>query len=95
MVQTGDPGSVNADSTAMLGIGGDYQIDAEILYRNIITNTGRWRTHAERHESRAQEQRLAVLYSDRTQNMMTIISTVWLIVRPWTSVRHISAELCP
>lgn len=33
MVQTGDPGSVNADSTAMLGIGGpDYQIDAEILY---------------------------------------------------------------
>lgn len=33
MVQTGDPESVNADSTKMLG-GGDpgYQIDAEILY---------------------------------------------------------------
>ena len=33
MVQTGDPQSVNADSTAMLGSGGPgYQIDAEINY---------------------------------------------------------------
>lgn len=33
MVQTGDPESVNADSTKMLGSGGPgYQIDAEILY---------------------------------------------------------------
>lgn len=33
MVQTGDPESVNADSTKMLGGGGPgYQIDAEILY---------------------------------------------------------------
>lgn len=33
MVQTGDPESVNADSTARLGSGGPgYQIDAEILY---------------------------------------------------------------
>ncbi len=33
MVQTGDPNSVDADSTTMLGSGGPgYQIDAEILY---------------------------------------------------------------
>ncbi|WP_301743761.1 peptidylprolyl isomerase [uncultured Duncaniella sp.] len=33
MVQTGDPDSVDADSTKMLGSGGPgYQIDAEILY---------------------------------------------------------------
>lgn len=33
MVQTGDPESVNADSTAMIGSGGPgYQIDAEIKY---------------------------------------------------------------
>ena len=73
MVQTGDPGSVNADSTAMLGIGGpDYQIDAEILAHgqsetlSQIRGVG-CRTHRRRHESRAQEQRLTVLYSDRTQ----------------------------
>ena len=42
MVQTGDPGSVNADSTAMLGIGGpDYQIDGRAPHRRPFPQGGR------------------------------------------------------
>lgn len=41
MVQTGDPESVTADSTKMLGSGGPgYQIDAEILYPKFYHKYG-------------------------------------------------------
>ncbi len=41
MVQTGDPQSVNADSTAMLGSGDpDYRIDAEIQYPKFYHKYG-------------------------------------------------------